>query len=77
LNRKTFFKPSTPKIRKPTLHPPKIRVMKSRCLANITVKRTKYNPIVVKSREKIANPVLWRMLNDSPFLSHAALKDLL
>jgi hypothetical protein len=51
--------------------------MKSRCLANITVKRTKYNPIVVKSREKIANPVLWRMLNDSPFLSHAALKDLL
>jgi hypothetical protein len=49
--------------------------MKSRCLANITAKRTKYNPVAVKSREKIANPVLWRMLNDSPFLSHAALKD--
>jgi hypothetical protein len=49
--------------------------MKSRCLANITAKRTKYNPTPVKSKEKIANPVLWRMPNDSPFLSHAALKD--
>jgi hypothetical protein len=77
LKRKTFFKPSTPKIRKPRLNPPKIRVMKSRCLANITAKRTKYNPTAVKSREMIANPVRWRMLNDSPFLSHAVLKELL
>jgi hypothetical protein len=51
--------------------------MKSRCLANITAKRAKYNPIAVKSKEKIANPVLWRMLNDSPFLSQAVLKELL
>jgi len=51
--------------------------MKSRCLANITANRTKYNPTAVKSREMIANPVRWRMLNDSPFLSHAVLKELL
>jgi hypothetical protein len=76
-NRSTFLRPRIPKVKKKQAAiPNKKDNTRSPSRKNTRVGLPTNSPIPKNSKEKAANPVLWRRLSDSPFFNHDVLKPL-